>query len=32
VVPEYSSLLIPILTLTAAAFIIINKKRLLRTR
>jgi predicted secreted protein len=32
VVPEYSSLLIPALVLTATAFIIINKKRLLRTR
>jgi len=32
VVPEYSSLLVPALVLTATAFIIINKKRLLRTR
>jgi predicted secreted protein len=32
VVPEYSSWLIPILTLTAATFIIVNRKRLLRTR
>ncbi|MGD9131317.1 MAG: hypothetical protein PVH73_07065 [Candidatus Bathyarchaeota archaeon] len=32
VIPEYSSLLIPVLVLTATAFIIINKKRLLRTR
>jgi predicted secreted protein len=31
VVPEYSSWLIPALVLTATAFIIINKKRLLRT-
>ena len=32
VVPEYSSWLIPALVLTATAFIIINKKRLIRTR
>jgi hypothetical protein len=32
VVPEYSSWLIPALVLTATAFIIINKKRLHRTR
>ena len=32
VVPEYSSLLIPALVLTATAFIIINKKRLLHKR
>jgi hypothetical protein len=31
-VPEYSSWLVPALVLTATAFIIINKKRLLRTR
>jgi hypothetical protein len=30
--PEYSSLLVPALVLTATAFIIINRKRLLRTR
>jgi hypothetical protein len=32
VVPEYSSFLVPALVLTATAFIIINKKRLIRTR
>jgi len=32
VVPEYSSWLIPALVLTATAFILINKKRLLRAR
>jgi hypothetical protein len=32
VVPEYSSWLIPALVLTATAFILINKKRLLRKR
>jgi hypothetical protein len=32
IVPEYSSWLAPTLVLTATAFIIINKKRLLRTR
>ena len=32
VVPEYSSFLIPVLVLTATAVIIINKKRLFRTR
>ncbi len=32
VVPEYSSMLIPALVLTATAFIIINKKRLLHKR
>jgi hypothetical protein len=32
IVPEYSSLLVPALVLTATAFIIINKKRLIRTR
>jgi hypothetical protein len=32
VVPEYSSWLVPALVLTATAFIIINKKRLIRTR
>jgi hypothetical protein len=32
VVPEYSSLLVPLLVLTATAFIIINKKRLLNKR
>jgi predicted secreted protein len=31
-IPEYSSLLVPVLALTATAFVIINKKRLLRTR
>jgi len=31
IVPEYSSLLVPALVLTATAFIIIKKKRLLRT-
>lgn len=32
VVPEYSSLLVPALVLTATAFIIINKKKMLRKR
>jgi hypothetical protein len=32
VVPEYSSLLVPALMLTATAFIIINKKKLLHKR
>jgi hypothetical protein len=32
VVPEYSSWLIPALVLTATAFVIINKKRLLHKR
>jgi predicted secreted protein len=32
VVPEYSSLLIPALVLIATAFLIVNKKRLLRAR
>lgn len=32
VVPEYTSLLIPALVLTSTAFLILNKKRLLRTR
>ncbi len=32
IVPEYSSLLIPALVLTATAFILINKKRLLHKR
>jgi hypothetical protein len=32
VYPEYSSWLVPALVLTATAFIIINKKRLIRTR
>jgi hypothetical protein len=32
ILPEYSSWLIPALVLTATAFIIINKKRLIRTR
>jgi len=32
VVPEYSSWLVPALVLTATAFILINRKRLLRTR
>jgi len=32
IVPEYSSLLVPALVLTATAFIIINKKRLLHKR
>jgi hypothetical protein len=32
VVPEYSSLLVPILVLTATAFIVFDKKRLLHRR